>query len=402
MAAKNLEQSSKSAAPKRPLLQKARGRKASRLESGPTVGVRPPEKIPASLLNFFKIDPRTQQPYKPEEKIFFSQVLMHEIDEGLRLLERLEKRAEAKAVGNFSNQLHITQRLELVRNLLASTECATLEPERVRGTLKARNNQLGAARANLGSHPAVAVTEVGIDYKPRNEDAFLMMPHQKTLALADGMGGHVAGHIASGVAVDFFEAGVRNGMDIERAIVFANEAIMTRTHNDPKLGGMHPMGCTFAAVQIRHTMLKVAHVGDTKVLVLRDGEILFESLDHTQGQELLREGLVDACTALELNHILNRCIGLDSMRPDRDVDASTLTLAPGDRVLLATDGVTDNFFDGNLNLKELAELASSGSLTQAAEVIVDQCQDRMRRGKLTDGRRAKCDNLSLAMFEFRG
>jgi len=272
----------------------------------------------------------------------------------------------------------------------------------MRGALKARNNQFGAAKTNLGAHPAVAVTEVGIDYKPRNEDAFLMMPQQKTLALADGMGGHVAGHIASGVAVDFFEEGIRQGMDIENAIVFANEAIMTRAHNDPKLAGMHPMGCTFAAVQVRHTMLKVAHVGDTKVIVLRSGKILFESFDHTQGQELLREGLIDSSTALELNHILNRCIGLDSMRPDRDVETSTLTLAPGDRVLIATDGVTDNFFDGKLRLDELAELASNGSLTQAAELIVDQCQERMRRGKLADGRRSKCDNLSLAMFEFRG
>jgi serine/threonine protein phosphatase PrpC len=75
---------------------------------------------------------------------------------------------------------------------------------------------------------------------------------------------------------------------------------------------------------------------------------------------------------------------------------------PGDRVLLATDGVTDNFFDETLCLEELAQLASTGSLTQAAELIVDQCQQRMRLGNLPDGRRAKCDNLSLAMLEFRG
>src|SRR5262249_34812213 len=280
------------------------------------------------------------------------------------------RRSEAKAVGNFSNSLHLTQRLELIRNLMRQPESEELPPERVRGQPKARNNQIGAYRCALGAHSALAVTEVGIDYKERNEDAFLMMPDRKVLALADGMGGHVAGHIASGIAVDFFE-GVHYGLELDDAVTFANEAILARSHSDPQLGGMHPMGCTFAAIELRHTLLKVAHVGDTKAMVGRQGKICFDSYDHTQGQELLREGLIDKATALELNHILNRCLGIDSMRPQRDVELSSLILSPGDRVLLATDGITDNFFDDDFSLRELGQLASTGSLTQAAELILE-------------------------------
>lgn len=400
MASKNFDQITQGDALPRPYLQEPPRRKTRR--AADVVSVRPPEKIPTSILNFFKMDPRSQRPYPIEEKIFLSQVLMHEMDEGLHLLRRLGREEEARAIGNFSNGMHITQRLEALRGVLELPECEALPPERMRAGVKARFNQWGAAKASVGPHPAVAVTEVGYDYKPRNEDAFLMMPEHKVLALADGMGGHVAGHIASGIAVDFFEAAIQRGHDLENSIVMANDAILTRARGNPRLGGMHPMGCTFAAIQIRHTMLKVAHVGDTKVMVVHDGEILFETMDHTQGQELLREGLVDTATALELNHILNRCIGIDSMRPDRDVETTSLTLLPGDRVLLATDGVTDNFFDGQLRLNELAELTCSGSLPQAAELIVDQCQQRMRLGNLPDGRRAKCDNLSLAILEFRG
>ncbi len=402
MASKNLDQITKSGALRRPYLQGQARRRSRRGDADASVAVRPPEKIPASVLNYFKLDPRSRQPYPPEEKLFLSQVLMHEIDEGLRLLRRMGRQEEARAIGNFSNGMHVTQRLELLRRLLELPECEGLEPERMRGGTKARGNQWGAAKASFGPHPAVAVSEVGVDYKPRNEDAFLMMPDHKVMALADGMGGHVAGHIASGIAVDFFEAAVERGHDLENAMVLANDAILTRSRSDHRLGGMHPMGCTFAAIQIRHTLLKTAHVGDTKVMVVHGGEILFETLDHTQGQELLREGLVDEATALELNHILNRCIGLDSMRPDRDVETSTVTLMPGDRILLATDGITDNFFDERLCLEELAHLACSGSLTQAAELIVEECQQRMRLGNLPDGRRAKCDNLSLALIEFRG
>ncbi|MFO1462701.1 MAG: protein phosphatase 2C domain-containing protein [bacterium] len=402
MAAKNLDTFPKGSALRGSYLQGARKRPARRAEPSDEVRVRPSGKIPLQVLNFFKMDPRTQQAYKPEEKIFYAQVLMHEIDEGLRLLRLLGRREEAKRIGDFSNSMHITQRLELLRQLLSQEENQLPEPERIRAAMKARNNQWGAAKASLGNHPSVAVTEVGVDYKPRNEDAFLMMPEHKVLALADGMGGHVAGHVASGIAVDFFQWGIENGMDLESAICLSNEAIMTRSHNDPRLSGMHPMGCTFAAVQVRHTLLRSAHVGDTKVMVVREGKILFESRDHTQGQELLREGLIDPATALELNHILNRCIGLDSMRPSRDVEISTFTLEPGDRVLMATDGITDNFFDGELSLEELAGLASTGPLPQAAELIVDECQNRMASGKLPGGRPAKCDNLSLALLEFRG
>lgn len=327
---------------------------------------------------------------------------MHEIDEGLRLIARLGCRREAQSISNFSNSLHLTQRLELLRQILATVAAAELPPEKLHSVHKARNNQCGAIQSSLGRHPAVAVTDVGVEYKNRNEDGFLFMEAQKVLVLADGMGGHVAGDVASGIAIDFLEAGIRQGMELAEAIVFANDAILTRTQHDPGLRVMHPMGCTIAAIQLKHTTLRVAHVGDSKVMVIRRGKIIFESEDHTQGQELLREGLIDKHTAMELNHVLNRCLGLDSMRAERDVGFASPALTPGDRVLLATDGITDNFFRDNFSLEELAELAASGSLVHAAEVILDQSQHRMRLGTLPDGRPAKGDNLSLALMEFQG
>ena len=404
MSERELGSLSKGSKPQQPYSKVTRRNrpKALRREGSAVISVRPPSEVPKQVKDFFRVDPRTRASYRPEESLFLSQVLLHEIDEGVRLLRRLGRRPEADSIANFSNSLHLSQRLELLRTLLNRPDLDELEPERVRGSHKARNNQIGAVKSSLGKHAAVAVTDAGIGYKPRNEDGFLMMTDQKVLGLTDGMGGHVSGHIAAGIAIDFFEAGMRNSMELEEALTYANEAILARTHSDPRLGGMHPMGCTFAAIQIKHTRLKTAHVGDTKVMVLRDGKIAFQTLDHTQGQELLREGLVDPSTALELNHVLNRCIGLDRMHPQRDVSMAQVELEPGDRVLLATDGITDNFFDSDFSLNGLAELACSGNLTQAAERTVEECQRRMRSRKLPDGRSAKCDNLSLALMEFRG
>jgi len=404
MSDKDFGSLSKGAKPQQPYSKNIRRNrpKVSRREGSAVVSVRPPSAVPKQVKEFFRIDPRTRVPYRPEESLFFAQVLLHEIDEGARLLRRLGFRRDSQAISDFDNALSLNQRLELMRTLLSRPDLDEIGPERVRGSHKARNNQIGAAKYTLGRHAAVAVTDAGIDYKPRNEDGFLMMPDQKVLGLSDGMGGHVAGHIAAGIAIDFFEAGIRRSMELEEALTYANEAIRARVHNDPRLNGMHPMGCTFAAVQIKHTRLKTAHVGDTKVMVLRNAKIVFQTLDHTQGQELLREGLVDPSTALELNHVLNRCIGLDRMHPQRDVSMAQVELEPGDRVLLATDGVTDNFFDSNFSLNELAELASSGNLAHAAERTIDECHTRMRNKRLPNGRAAKCDNLSLAMLEFRG
>ncbi len=389
-----------SAFQKREFIQTVLKGKVTPRTIAPSVSVRPENNIPSALLKYFKIDPRTQQLLTHPEKVLLCQVYLHEIDEGARLLNLARRHEEANMLLNFSNALHPSNRLDLLRSLLEDPKISELPTQRIERCLKARNNQWGAIKTRLGPHPAVAVTELGVGYKERNEDAFLLIPPHKVVALADGMGGHVGGHIASGMAIDFFEYGIHQGMALENAIAFANEAVLLRSRNDIHLGGMRPMGCTFAAIQIKNNLLKVAYVGDTKVLVLRNRSVHFETKDHTQGQQLLEEGLIDNLTAFELNHILNRCLGLDSMRANRDVAVATVTLSSGDRVMVVTDGITDNFFSLDFTLEDLAELAFEGSLSHAGNLIIDSCLSRMLSSSLPNGRPAKCDNLSLAMFEF--
>jgi protein phosphatase len=351
-------------------------------------------------LNFFRLDPRTREPFSDRERRFYARVFLHEIDEGVRQLKRAGRKQEAEMIGNFSSRLHFTSRLEFLRKL--QDEGAILPAQRTSHQYKARNNQWGSFKTFFSGYPVVAATSCGFGYKESNEDGYLVLSDKKILALTDGMGGHVAGHLASCIAIDFFEHAVGQGMEIEEAIAYANGAILLRSRSDPRLGGTFPMGCTFAAVQLKHNLLKVAHVGDTKVLVLRQGRIAFETQDHTQGQQLLREGLVDRTTAFELNHILNRCLGLDFLHAQRDVSVSQVILQEGDRVLIATDGVTDNYFDEQFSLDQLAGAACKGTVAQSANSILQYCEQAMLGHFLPFGRPVKKDNLSLAMLEYRG
>jgi protein phosphatase len=379
-------------------LQKARGPVAST----PYSIVRTSSEVPKSILDYFQFNTRNRTPLPLAERLLHAQVYLHEVEEGARLLRRAGQDKEATVLSDFGNQLHPNQRLDMLRKHLENTKFLQSSPERIQKSHKARGNQWGAVKARLGNHPAVAFTELGVGYKTINEDAFLVMPSHKVLALSDGLGGHPGGDIASTVAVDFFEYGICQGLSLEEAIALANEAVLIRSQSDPRLGGMYPMACTFAAVQLKHNTLRVAHVGDTKVLGLRQSEAFFETLDHTKGQELLRERLVDSATALELNHLLSRCLGLDKIQARRDVAIQQVTLQPGDRVLLMTDGVTDNFYDAKFTLHGLLPLVDKGPLPQAADLLVEACHRRMSSPHLPDGRPSKPDNISLAMLEYRG
>ncbi len=366
------------------------------------VSVRPPAHIPTALQEYFSQQSPSLSLSEKDSSTLCAQVYLHELDEGLLLLSQAEKKTEAALIGNFDQPMDPQTRLELMRHMLGELPYQDRPAQRVQHLHKVRYNQHGAVKTQLGRHPAVAITQVGLGYKSRNEDAFLVLPQEKLIALADGLGGHPGGHIASGLAVDFFEYAVLTGADLKNALSFANEALLVREKSDPRLGGSRPMGTTFAAIQLRHSLLKIVYVGDTKVMVLRNQKIIFQTQDHTEGQLLLQEGRADLSTAYELNHLLSRSLGLNSFDAQRHLSEIRLTLERGDRIFLATDGVTDNFYENRFELPELVPMISRGSLPQAAETVAENCLHKMRGSRSNQGRRAKRDNFTLALIEYRG
>src|SRR5262249_18574132 len=128
-----------------------------------------------------------------------------------------------------------------------------------------------AVRRHRGGRGAVkllttALSDVG-RVRAANEDAFVVDDAARLLAVADGMGGHQAGEVASATAIEALQSGLKGGRPIDEAIVDANTAVVERASGDPELRGM---GTTLtAAVFDDDQALVIGHVGDSRAYLLR-------------------------------------------------------------------------------------------------------------------------------------
>jgi PPM family protein phosphatase len=188
---------------------------------------------------------------------------------------------------------------------------------------------------------ATGGTDVG-RVRDGNEDAYLVA--DSVFAVADGMGGHLAGEIASAKALEPVEAlDGRVFADADDAIaalrdsiVEANETVSRLAEDEPLYRGM---GTTLTAVMVEGRRLHIAHVGDSRAYLLRGGQIQQLTDDHTLVQHLIDEGQItpeEAATHPQRS-IITRAIGVAR---DVEVDSMTLDLQPGDQILLCSDGLT--------------------------------------------------------------
>ncbi|MBW3603362.1 MAG: Stp1/IreP family PP2C-type Ser/Thr phosphatase [Actinobacteria bacterium] len=195
---------------------------------------------------------------------------------------------------------------------------------------------------------ALAVRAFGATHTGRvrtgNEDSFLM--GDAVFAVADGMGGHQAGEIASDAALeplrDIDLLDVTGPADIgdllATAVREANTLVVERAAQDPQLEGM---GTTLTAVAIREGQLHVAHVGDSRAYLLRDEEQISQlTTDHTLVERLVQEGRLsrDEAATHPQRNVITRAIGHEST-----VEIEVLppiTLRDGDQILLCSDGLS--------------------------------------------------------------
>jgi protein phosphatase len=176
-----------------------------------------------------------------------------------------------------------------------------------------------------------------------NEDSFLASG--SLAAVADGMGGHLAGEVASAAATEQLRSledgaawrGERSPADALRwAVTEANRHIREMASGDKSLEGM---GTTITAVLADGDVIHLAHVGDSRAYLLRKGELSQLTEDHTLVQELVKQGKLRPEDAKRhpQGSIITRALGVDS---DVQVDTATFKIISGDRLLLCTDGLT--------------------------------------------------------------
>lgn len=207
-----------------------------------------------------------------------------------------------------------------------------------------------------------------------NEDALLV--GTSVFAVADGMGGHVAGEVASETALNpiarldgrvFADADVAQ-QALRDAVREANRLVLERADDTPDLRGM---GTTLTVAMIEHRRLHVAHVGDSRAYLLRDGELVQLTRDHTLVRDLVDEGQITEQQAADhpQRSIITRAIGVAE---DIDVDAVTMSLRRGDRVLLCSDGLTNVVDDDEIAHR----LLGADGLEAAIDTLIEQANER--------------------------
>lgn len=176
-----------------------------------------------------------------------------------------------------------------------------------------------------------------------NEDSFLVLA--PLYIVADGMGGHRGGEVASSLALEtirrLFEA--RQGSLAEQ-VVEANRAVFERSQQDRSVAGM---GTTLTAALVDGDRVHLAHVGDSRAYLLRGGDLAMLTEDHTLVHRMVMEGEITEAEAETHPHrsILTRALGVD---PAIQVDELDVQMIPGDRVLLCSDGLTGMVPDGQI------------------------------------------------------
>jgi protein phosphatase len=226
---------------------------------------------------------------------------------------------------------------------------------------------------------AAARTDAGL-VREANEDSSLLTP--RLLAVADGMGGHRAGAVASRVAVEALRAvtAVEDpGTALPAAVRCANTAVHGLAATAPDLAGM---GTTLTAAAIGDEGLTVAHVGDSRLYRLRGAELERLTRDHTPAEELARAGADARTIARPLASVLLRAIGA---RETVDVDVASHPTSAGDRWLLCSDGLTKHLRD-----REIAGLL--GSAATAREAVDALVEATLARGA--------SDNVTAVAFFF--
>jgi PPM family protein phosphatase len=199
--------------------------------------------------------------------------------------------------------------------------------------------------------------------RDNNEDAFLVDDERALFAVADGMGGHRGGEVASRTAIESLRASIASGVSVHDAIARANTAVIDRAEGDGELEGM---GTTMTAVVPAggHQLL-IGHVGDSRAYLLHDGNLRRVTEDHSLVEELVREGRLtpEQAESHPQRAIITRALGID---PDVDVDVYTIDVEPGDRLLVCSDGLNTMVRD-----RDVERIARSEPDPQhAAEALV--------------------------------
>lgn len=211
-----------------------------------------------------------------------------------------------------------------------------------------------------------AASDPGLVRK-NNEDAYRVLEEQRLFAVADGMGGHQGGAVAAALAMealrpDDFDA-TDPGPSLRRMVENAHRRVLTASMSRPDVRGM---GTTLTVAHLGPAVVTVAHVGDSRAYLVRDGQVLRLTRDHSVAEALVSNGQLDPAAARfhPQRHILTQAVGIPG---DLEVDVSQHPWQSGDRFLLCTDGLTEVVSDAELG----ALVAAAPTPQKGADALIE-------------------------------
>jgi serine/threonine protein phosphatase PrpC len=229
-----------------------------------------------------------------------------------------------------------------------------------------------------------------------NEDSHTVDHEHRLFVVADGMGGHAAGEVASRIAVEaigeFVDLTAGNdeitwpfGLDetisydgnrLKTAIRHANRRVLEATHERAELEGM---ATTVAAVLVDRDVANLAHVGDSRIYLWSEGKLSLLTSDHSWVNEQIQTGVIspEQARSHPLRNVVTRALG---GRADLLVDVQTRTMDGGEQLLLCSDGLTTMITDEDIG-RILAE--AEGDVAKAADALVDEANERGGEDNIT-------------------
>ncbi len=214
------------------------------------------------------------------------------------------------------------------------------------------------------------------------ESESLLESHGRLFIVADGLGGHRGGKVASKMAVDvigklYFSSGKKAVYPaLLHALELANKSIYEASGQHEELRGM---ATTCTALVLKWPLLYMAHVGDSRAYLVRNGAIKKLSMDHTLVEEMVHSGIInqDEAKSHPDSHILTRSLGI-LQAVEVDVMDPALQLLGGDSLLLCSDGLTVYLED-----EEILQAVLQNSPDRACEVLVETANERGGRDNVT-------------------
>ncbi|CCO07179.1 Stp1/IreP family PP2C-type Ser/Thr phosphatase [Desulforamulus hydrothermalis] len=226
------------------------------------------------------------------------------------------------------------------------------------------------------------ITDVG-RVRAGNEDSLCACPDIGLFAVADGMGGHKAGEIASSTALNYLAENLRQALkttkdiqaSIQRILQEANQRIFRLSSEFEAYRGM---GTTVTAGLFQEYQLFIAHIGDSRAYLVRDDDIIQLTDDHSLVGEMLRHGGITEEQALchPQRNVLTRAMGT---APAVTFDFYNRRLQPGDKILLCTDGLVNHMRPEEIKSTILAQK----DLDLAVKLLLDTALARGGHDNIT-------------------